>query len=65
MGSRLVFDVVVALTSLQVALAGEVASLKPILNVCSPATYMALPEFQSTPIDGSPAPLPPRVPGTV
>src|SRR6185503_15195167 len=57
-GSRLRNEVVGALTSSHVAGAGDPTSSHFTRNVCRPETNMALPEFQLTPIVGSPAELP-------
>src|SRR5678815_2736676 len=57
-GSRLVIEVFVALTSSQVAGAGDALLSHLMRRVCNEATNMALPESQLTPIVGSPAELP-------
>jgi hypothetical protein len=60
MGSRLTRANGERLSS-QIAVAGFTASLKVTRSVWFPASMNALPEIQSTPMDGSPAPCPPAV----
>src|SRR5215211_1795206 len=57
-GSRLVIEVFVALTSSHVAGAGDAVSSHLMRRVCNAATNIALPESQLTPSVGSPAELP-------
>src|SRR5215218_2859865 len=57
-GSRVSSEVVGALTSSHVAGAGDVVSSHLMRSVCNEATNIAAPEFQFTPIVGSPAELP-------
>src|SRR5215213_536786 len=57
-GSAVTSDVFAALTSSQVAGAGDAVSSHFTRRVCSEAINMAAPESQLTPIVGSPAELP-------
>src|SRR5438445_13327405 len=52
--SRLTVEVVIKLTSFQLAVAAEVQSLKLTCSVVRPAWYMTFLVFQSTPQEGSP-----------
>src|SRR6185295_10865991 len=57
-GSSVTSEVVGALTSSQVAAAGDAVSSHFTRSVCSAAMNIELPEFQFAPIVGSPAELP-------
>jgi hypothetical protein len=57
-GSSDTLEEVGKLTSFQVAAAGETLSSKVARRASRPAWYIARPDLQLTPIDGSPASLP-------
>ncbi len=61
-GSKLSVSVPWKLLFSQVARAGTVESSKVMRRVCRPAMNIARPDFQFTPIEGSPELLP-RLPG--
>src|SRR5256885_4318544 len=60
MGSKLVAEVGAVLSShVELGVAGQTRPSKPTRSVCTiPPSYMTLPVFQFTPIDGSPEPTP-------
>src|SRR3954469_579792 len=60
MGSKLVREVRLELTFVQVAAAGFTESSNATRKVCRLAWYITLPVFKFTPIEGSPALVPKR-----